>query len=276
MTTENSGPAPFNPNGGTYTSQQSGSSSYYSGSDILNKPYVAGTTADTTTRGGEHGGPGGGRATPTLKSVAEGYQKFNTFTPEYVSALGLSLYRAGLISNPQSYDQVQTFWNKAVEDAALKYSAGQLVTPEEMIALKLHVSSLATSGGRGGLGGAGGKRTDTSTSISIPSPQDAEALVKNIYQQAVGRDPNKQELARYTSLVVGIAKSSPSTSTSTTSTDASGNSKSSTSTTNRGVTSAGMQQAVMDKLQASPEYGAYQAATTYYNAMLQAIASPVS
>lgn len=207
----------------------------------------------------------------TTMTVDEAVARFNDpayFSAHDIAQLGATLYRAGIISNPGDYDAIQAQWARAVQDAALAYTvAGRKITPMQMLSNKVAL--------RAGAGGAGGaSRTDTTTSYSIPSPQDAEALVKNVFQQAVGRDPTKHELAKYSTMIVGIAKSQPSTSTTTSTSDGS-NTKSTTTSTNRGVTSAGLSQSILDKVQADPEYGAYQAATTYFNAMLKAIGSPI-
>lgn len=212
----------------------------------------------------------GSTKSPTLMSVDTAVGSFNDpslFSSTDIAYLGKTLYKAGIIGNPGDYDAIQAQWAKAVQDAAMAFTiAGRKITPMEMLAQKIAL--------RTGTGAAGGSRSDTSTSVSIPSPQDAEAVVKNVFQQAVGRDPTAHELAKYSTLIAGIAKSSPSTSTTTTTSDGT-NTHSSTSTTNRGVTTTGLGQAVLDKVQADPEYAAYQSATTYFNAMLKAIASPV-
>lgn len=179
------------------------------------------------------------------------------------NAIALNLYKAGIIKDPTDMDALQEQWNRAVNQAAAFLAAGKPVTPWEVLNMKL---GLAKSGNSGV--GSGTSRVDTS--YNIPSKQDAEASIKAVFKDAVGRNPTESELTKYTSMMVGLGKQNPSVTTSAS--DARGNVVSSST---GGINTAGMQQAVQDDLQHSKEYGAYQAATTYYNALAQAIASPV-
>lgn len=213
-----------------------------------------------------------GGGTAVTRDVASGYLAWND--PSVLSDLdkrnlALTLYRAGLVSDPGNYDQVQAAWNQAVQDAAQAYQAGKMVTPMQMLASKVAFAADVRKA-NGGL-----TNTSTSTSYNIPSPQDSEAIVKSVFQQGIGRDPTEHELAKYSTMISGIAQKNPSTSTSTTTRDLAGNSHTTTSTHEKAPTQAGYQQAIMDGVQQNPEYGAYQAATTYYNATLAALASPV-
>jgi hypothetical protein len=183
--------------------------------------------------------------------------------------LALALFRAGLVSNPGNYDQVQQAWNQAVQDAAQANVAGKMVTPLQMLSQKIAFAASVRQDK------PGTTSTSNSTNYNIPSPQDSEAIVKSVFQQGIGRDPTQNELAKYSTMISGIAQKNPSTSSSTSTTDAQGNSHTSTTTHEKAPTQAGYQQALMDQVQQNPEYGAYQAATTYYNAALQAISSPV-
>lgn len=195
------------------------------------------------------------------KSAIEVKNEFYSLSDHDRTALGLSLYKSGLVNDPTAFDQVQAAWNKAVDDAAGFYQGGKgrAITPWEVLSLKMGVNGQK----------AGGPKTQTSTSFNIPSPQDAEAGIKAIFSSAVGRDPTGDELKKYTAIMVGLAKKNPSTSTTTY--DASGNA---TTTSGGGISGEGLKQAALDQVQKDPEWGAFQAATTYFNAVQQAIAAP--
>lgn len=182
------------------------------------------------------------------------------------AALGTRLYRAGIVADPNNYKQVQSAWQYAVEEAAEAYAAGrQRMTPWDVIGMMAGTSGAA----------AGPKTTSySSTSVNIPTKQDAAAAVRSIFQDAIGRDPTDGEIARYSSVIFGAAKANPTRTNTTTTTDASGNSTSS-STTSGGMTAAGYQEMLENKVRQDPEYGAYQAATTYMNALMDAIGAPV-
>lgn len=201
-----------------------------------------------------------------MASLDEAKAKFND--PNYFSdsekgMLGQALARVGIIDNPGNMQAIQNQWEDAVAEAAQRLYHGQVITPMQVLANRINFARNQNQGT------SATSRTDTTTNFSIPSVEDAHALVKNIFQQALGRDPTDNELAKYSSMAVGIAKSNPSTSTTETTRDKNGNTSSHTTTTQKSVGAAGMQDAILTKLQADPEYGAYQAATTYFNAVMQ-------
>ena len=178
-------------------------------------------------------------------------------------AITQNLYNAGLIEN-DTEDAAIRAWNAAVDQAAAFYVHGRKLTPWEVLNMKL-----GTAKGGGGSGG-GKARTRTDVSYSVPTSQDAEMAIRGIFSDAVGRAPNAAELAKYTTMMVGLAKKNPSVTTSVT--DADGNVS---STTAGGISSSGLTDAVQGALRDTSEYGAYQAATTYFNLLQKAIASPV-
>lgn len=191
------------------------------------------------------------------------------FAPTEQQSWATKLYRAGLISDPGDYDQAFTAWRSAVAYAGNQYTYGQkAVTPWDVMQARIGLA-MKTSGG-----------TKTSTSTSTQKiqvdPADAEAMVKTVYQNALGRDPAPGELSRYKSMLINKVLANPQTTTTTTKTSGTPNNQKSTSnsSTSGGIDSAGQQQYLLDKAQADPEYGAYQAATKYFSLIQNAFAAP--
>ena len=189
--------------------------------------------------------------------------KFYDLTPEQQRALGTSLYRAGVISDPKDFQQVQSAWTNAVKMSVNATATGKQLSPWD----SLNMMMTYNTGANGGALNAKPKQT-TETSVNIPNPADAKVLINGIFQSAMGRDPTDQELAKYTALVTGAAQKNPSKTTTTYSYDTNGQTIGSNRVTSGGTN---LQQVALDKAKADPQYGAYQAATTYFNALIGAI-----
>ena len=112
-------------------------------------------------------------------------------------------------------------------------------------------------------GGAGGTAS-TSTDIKQYKPQALTTTVNNIWRQERGRDATPKELDVVAKAVNAALRQAPST----TYTDGATN-PANVTTTGTDVTDVIRQQAL-----ANPEAAKYQAATTYYDALLQAIRGP--
>jgi hypothetical protein len=171
------------------------------------------------------------------------------WTPEAQYAFAQSVYKMGLVKDPANWLAVVNVWEQAVNEAANWYAAGKKdVTPESILPL------LAT-----GAKQAAGPQTSVAT--TKPSQGDARAIIQNIFQQGVGRDPSKAEIAKFAKMIDSYAAKHPSVSTTTQTGDGS------TTDTQQAAQQTDYSYVVGDQVKATPEYGAYQAATTYYNAL---------
>lgn len=112
--------------------------------------------------------------------------------------------------------------------------------------------------------------TSTNTSYNISNYQDTHALFMSAAQSLLGRAPTIAETKAFQKQLNAYQQANPSRTTQTTTTDATGNSTS-TSTSSGGTTAAGMSDLAQQAAQQNPDYGSYQAATTYFNSLLNAI-----
>jgi hypothetical protein len=230
-----------------------------SANQIPNKVYLGSTYTAGQDAHDRRSGAIQNRADVTL---AEGYQAFWNWEDGYRNAMAMAMYKAGMISDASNIQLAYGAWQDAVDVTARYNAAGRKdLTPEQVLGMQYAVAGVKVGSQ---------KRTQTSTSYNVPSALDAEAGIKGIFADAVGRDPTDSELKKYTSLMTGLARSQPGRSTTTY--DAAGNA--STSSTD-GIGAPGLGQAVKNKVQGTSEYGAYQAATTYYNAAIQALQAPI-
>lgn len=211
-------------------------------------------------------------------SLTDSINQSATWNKDYRQSIAMKMYKAGMISDPAKWEQVQSAWATVVQDAGLRYamSGGKdKVTPYDMLDIMVGIA--------GDLNQSTGNsypktttHTTTNFSKNIIDGDTADSLVRAIYHDQVGRDPSPNELATYRVMVTGYTRERPtkSTSTTTSTVDAAGNVDESTSSTSApGWTEQGVQDQVLQKTKHDPEYGAYQAATTYYNALQDLIAN---
>jgi hypothetical protein len=215
--------------------------------------------ADSLDRAGSELGitPGGAKEVGLQDAVADWYK----WSDQERSAFGQRLYKLGLVKDPHDYGSVFSAWQSAVQEASNFYmAAGKKVTPWQVLDIVA-----------GGANGPHSKtQTNTSKSFNIPTVEDAHVATKQIFQALMGRDPDKNELDRYGSMMSAYAQKHPTVTKQTQTTDIHGNTTSS-STSSGGYSAAGVTDMLSDRAKADPEYGSYQAATTYFNALIGAM-----
>ncbi len=160
-------------------------------------------------------------------------------------------------------DQIASMWGSYVQQSANHLAGGVSISPWDILA-----KDITTRGGSPSLAGT---KTQKTTDTSLTSRVDAEALFTQAAQQLLGRDPTKQESAAFHNMLNAQEKANPTVATTTTTTDEEGNVVSQSRTSTGGLGAGGAQLLAKQKAEENPEYGAYQAATTYYNAMMQVI-----
>lgn len=221
------------------------------------------------------------RAAPTLRDADDVKLDFNRMSDADLEALGEKLVQANLLPDDWALTggraDLQAQWNTLV-DRAGDYNAangfgtqpdattGTLLTPEDMIDLYSGRSAAGKN-----------QQAQTSTSVSYGQTMTADGarrMLTSMMTGALGRAPTAKEADDFQAALNDAQANNPTTTTNVSSVDASGN-RTSTSHTSGGFDAqdfaAGYTQ---DNLQQGAEYKHYQAATTYYNAMLQALQSP--
>jgi hypothetical protein len=218
---------------------------------------------------------------PVTKSSYEAAYDIYGWSDAEKKAWGNRVYSLGMTSDPYDWDGMVKAWGWAVDQAAGLHDAGKNVTPWGFVSMYEKERTDAGLGLNPSTGYTGPRtQTNTNTAVNLPSQSDAEAAVTQLFQEQVGRKPTDNELARYSSTLIGGYRDHPQTTTTTTTntpTSFAGDgsvidSDTSTSSTSTGAFNpSGMLQ---KKVEADPEYGAYQAATTYFNALMQVIGAP--
>ena len=176
-------------------------------------------------------------------------------------------------------DDVMSVWEDMVNMSASMQQSGLNITPTDI--LNSHQSREGQTVRRGNweydavtnepvkyVGPT--SKTSTNTKFDLSTREDALALAKNSMAQMLGRMPTSQEVGNYLNLLNNYESANPMQSTTTSQISSeTGEETSSSTTSSGGVTQAGRQAMLEQQMQQGKEYGAYQAATTYYGAMME-------
>jgi hypothetical protein len=197
--------------------------------------------------------------TGTLTQVAGQYYDWDSKTKnKFLTQLSL----AGYDTNGMKDSQIAGLWADYSQQAAAYYANKRKLTPWDVLALDMKQREAYMNTPR--------SVTQTSKSYDMSSRGDAHAIFLTAAQQLVGRDPTKSEIASFQKALNAYEKANPTVTKTTTNymgDDVTGQ----TSTTSGGVKDGTRQIMAMEDVKADPEYGAYQAATTYFDAMMEMI-----
>lgn len=155
--------------------------------------------------------------------------------------------------------KLAALWGSYVSQAAEYYKAGVNITPWDIMSKdgqqrEAYIKTPRTV-------------TQSSTSYDLSTEGDARAIFYTAAQQLLGRDPTKAETRDFQKALNAMERANPTVTTST-SNYVGDELQSQTSTTQGGVKEGARQMEAMDMAKADPEFGAYQASTTYFDAMM--------
>lgn len=111
-------------------------------------------------------------------------------------------------------------------------------------------------------------KTTTATNIQELTREDALALTKDSMSRLLGRAPTDSEVSTYLATLNGYNRENPQVTTTTQTLNEQGEVVSTSSRTKGGPSAAGQQALVEERLKEDEEYGAFQASTTYFNALM--------
>jgi hypothetical protein len=194
-----------------------------------------------------------------IVSLDEAIGTWYTWTEGERQGFARQVYSQGMTADPADYEAAFAIWQKAATEAArYRQFAKKNITPQQALSIMANMSVDKN---------AGFPKTQRSTQIStnLPSRTEVQNVVKQIFQEKLGRDPNEEELTSYTANLFSAARANPERTQTTTTVDAEGNS-SSTSTTSGGVDLGAVATTTAED---DPEYASYLAGTTLYNAAMQ-------
>ncbi|MFF4020000.1 hypothetical protein [Streptomyces sp. NPDC001843] len=238
---------------------------------------------------GPHGGSGSvapqRKPTDLWASEDEAAQDFYTWNTKKQADFLSKGVLSGMLKIGDGPLEAGKLWKKLVKEAALYGAAGKKVSPFDLMASYVQASGGAnawknmgvweinTQTGERRYTGPGtylgnGKAQMVDTRVDLTDPDTAKAVATKLFQDLMGRDPGAGELTNFASALHSAEQNNPVVATTTTQYDMdTGQQLSSSTTSSGGVSAEGKQYIGEQQVKKKKEYGAFQAATTYANAL---------
>jgi len=246
----------------------------------------------------EGAGPGGAASKiqqPNYLTKQLAYQYFNNFSGKQLRDFIAAGQVSGQLQDDAGFLEGQKLWKKLVDASAGLTAAGHNVSPLDV---------LASYTGKGPLGAAGsgksasvwqtqyrsgrkflvntqtgevkyeGPRFETTyqKTIDLTDPTTAKAIATSVFQSLLHRDPGNGELGGFSDALRSAEQNSPVVTNTTTEYDPNtGEVVGQTASTSGGLSSDAKSYLATQRIKKSKEYGAVQAATTYENALENAV-----
>lgn len=245
-------------------------------------------TAPTTVYGNQ----------PIMTSRTLAYQFLNTLSGKQLADMQAKMMYGGLIGENDGIVEMQAKWKKLVDASYGLTQAGQKISPMDVLDSYLGKGPLGGKGGLGSLPGASlwqvqyrsgrkflvnsqtgevkyqGPRFETTynKAIDLTDPTTAHAIATSVFQQLMHRDPGKGEVGGFADALRNAEQQSPVVTNTTVEYDPNtGEPIGQSSTQSGGVTAEGKQYLAEQRVKGTKEYASTQAATTYMNAIENAI-----
>lgn len=206
--------------------------------------------------------PGPTPQVPDVKNYQDAVNQFYTWDDNTKQQFRAQLALAGANTDQMTDMQLAKAWESYVAQSGAYWQNGngRGLTPWDILAMD------RTNREKQGPT----KTTSTSTALDISTRQDAQAIAQSAARSLLGRDPTQSEITKLLGTLNQYERNNPRVTTSE-SIQQPGGGGSQTSTTTGGVSDAARQVLAQEQAKQNPEYGAYQAATTYYEAMMQVL-----
>lgn len=206
--------------------------------------------------------PGPTPQVPDVKNYQDAVNQFYMWDDATKAKFRSELALAGANTDQMSDGQLAKAWESYVAQSGAYWQNGngRGLTPWDILAMD------RTNREKQGPT----KTTSTSTALDISTRQDAQAIAQSAARSLLGRDPTQSEITKLLGTLNQYERNNPRVTTSE-SIQQPGGGGTQTSTTTGGVSDAARQVLAQEQAKQNPEYGAYQAATTYYEAMMQVL-----
>lgn len=211
-------------------------------------------------------------------STSEAENQFYHWDDQQVSKFRNALEVAGINVSKMDRQHLASRWAGLVRTSEKYTAAGKHISPWDVLngniraAKKGGYSGVGGGAGGGGSGGSGGSLaglpkeiTKTSSAINYTDPNTARSIVNQTMQQMLGRNPTNAEIKKFTDALHSYEKSNPQVSKQQI--DTATGMVVADKSVNKQITQAGAAQMAQDETMKKKEYGSYQAATTYFNAL---------
>lgn len=233
---------------------------------------------------------------PIVATKQEAYAVIDNYSGKQLRDFINAGIVAGKLQDDAGYIEAAAFWKKLVDASASLTAAGRKVSPTDVLSGYLGKGPLAT--GQPGAAGEslwqtqyrGGRKflvnsqtgevkyqgprfeTTYNKAIDLTDPTTAKAIATTVFQQLMHRDPGKGEMAGFADALRNAEQQSPVVTNTTVEYDMNtGEAIGQSSTSSGGMGADAKQYLAEQRIKGTKEYGAVQAATTYSNALENAV-----
>lgn len=199
---------------------------------------------------------------PDIRTVASAQNQWFHWTNQMRLDLAKKLYAWGYIDSPNDIYGARAYYYDAIAESALAFQNGQRVTPLDILDVQ-HVKNLDKLKARTA---AGPGSVTTPNPVMVYNKDNVAAMVTVALQKRLGRDPTEAEINTFYNAIHQHQLGDPGSETVVRGKDG----KVISDITNQGFNDASAGQLIDSKIKDNPEYAQYQAATTYFNAAMEA------
>lgn len=195
-------------------------------------------------------------------------QAYGTWDSKQIGKMGAQFVAAGWLQpgDESNFDKVSQAYQRVLEMTALMNKAGRYVTPQDVMNQYLGTTSQPTRPS---------SYSETTKSFDFTNPKSARALLKQSLQDRIGRDPTAAEQQSFMAALHQAERENPTVRTTKYKLDPATQQYQTTDTATEGGLDPQAYLGDYAEGHNQKEFGAYQAATTYFNALMQAIGAPV-
>lgn len=174
----------------------------------------------------------------------------------------------GVDVSKQTDSQLAKMWGDYVNQAAAYTSLGRPFNPWAVLTL-----DVLTQEGKRKTEAEKGPVTTTATEVNLSTKLDAKAMLYQASKTLIGRAPSDTETANFYAALNQQETNNPQITTTTTVPGVEGTPQGATQTrtTSGGLSADAKQMLVIEEAKKNPEYGAYQAATTFTDALKEMV-----
>lgn len=228
-------------------------------------------------------------------TVSQLLQQFSTWGPDQLAKFKQDIYSAGLVSTTKpSLTETLVAYQAVVEEAASQGKPWQQLLDQAGTAgwnNTATVHTLADYGLSGtgnplvsGQGGSNNTSTTQTTYVSYLDPATAQGALSDAMYRLEGRTPTPEEYQAFLTSLYQYQDEENTGKFDTKSTDKTGTATTGGTNANttqniisqRGIGQRGLQFLAGNAAMGNPDYGTYQAATTYFHALWQALSAPAA
>lgn len=166
-----------------------------------------------------------------------------------------------------NFDVLVKEWQVNVEASANFWQVGQRVTPWDAARIRATRYGLDGDDGQAGDDLFTGRKRSTQRQVNLSNPQEARQLIYEVLRDQIGRGPTEDEYAAFLKVIREAEEANPATVTTDVDYE-NGEVVNTSAVVNEGIGEEGLQYLIEEQARTLPEWGAYQAATRLYNALI--------